>query len=283
MKKCLFFSFFWLTLFHTALCFAVKSVTTDLTPVVGWRQDSLKWNLRNGPSGQWKNLNFVDYGVKGKTIVRDVFVINYDITLANLVNGTFHDNRYLNPRQNSSLPAKKFSSLAFRPNLGLGYKIKVYRYFDFIPQVGFVYDLLHLKTKSENTGPFSAFKNTIQWYGPWFGFDTTTKISQRLTMNLSAAYQIAFYRGSGNWEIPLSQGQNRMNQHASGSGFGGRFRLQYEVVKSISLGGEADVGWKIAKNGNDTRNFANGPTVKSKLSKVRASSFGARAVLTKSF
>ena len=284
MKKCLFLSALWVCLLLTSTGFAVKNVATELSPVVGYRQDSVKWNTKSGDSGQWKNLKFIEYGGKGKTTLKDAYVINYDITLANLVNGNFHDNHYLNPLQTSNTSAEKFSSLAFRPNLGVGYKFKLAKYFNIIPQIGFVYDLLYIKTKTSNTGPISAFKNTIQWYGPWFGFDTTTKLAQRWTMNLSAAYQIAFYNGSGNWEIPPSQGQNTMNQSGTtGHGITGRFRLQYEVVKSVSLGGEADIAWKTVKNGNDSRSFADGTSIKSILSKVTSSSFGARAVLTKAF
>ena len=173
--------------------------------------------------------------------------------------------------------------MAVRPNLGFGYKFKPSRYFSFVPQLGFIYDLLYIKTKTSNTGALSAFKNTIQWYGPWFGFDTTTKLTQRWTMNLGAAYQIAFYNASGNWEIPPSQRQNTMNQHGTGNSFSGRFRLQYEIVKSVNLGGEADMGWKKVNSGQDSRRFANGTTLKSKLTNVTAKTWGARLVLTKAF
>lgn len=284
MKKCLFFSSLWISLLLTSTCFAVKNVETKLTPVVGYRQDSIKWNLKNGDSGQWKSLKFIEYGVKGVTTLNDRYVISYDITLANLVSGTYQDNHYLNPFGTSSTAAEKFSSLAFRPNLGLGYKFKPVKYFDIIPQVGFLYDLLYIKTKTNNTGAISALRDTIQWYGPWFGFDTTTKITQRWTMNFGAAYQITFYNNSGNWKIPPSQGNNTMHQRGTvGQGFAGRFRIEYEVVKSVSLGGEADIAWKKVTNGHDSRSFAGGGTVKSSLSKVTYNSFGARAVLTKAF
>lgn len=284
MKNRLCFALFWFVFFYSSMGFAVKNIATELTPVVGYRQDSIKWKLKNGDSGQWKNLKFVDYGVKGKTTFKDEYVISYGVTLANLVNGTFKDNHYLNPFQTSNTGAEKFSSLAFRPNLEVGYKVNITKYFNITPQVGFNYDLLYIKTKTNNTGPISEFKNTLQWYGPSFGFDTTTQIAQRLTMNVSAAYQIAFYKASGSWKIPSSQQNNTMNQSATaGQSFSGRFRLQYEVVKSVSLGGEADIAWKTVNSGNDSRSFAEGGTVKSKLSSVRSRSFGARAVLTKAF
>lgn len=284
MKKCLLFSLLWFIFFCSSIGCATKNIATELTPVVGYRQDSIKWTLKNGDSGQWKSLKFIEYGAKGKTTLQDAYVISYGVTLANLVNGTYHDTHYLNPLQISNTAAEKFSSLAFRPNLEVGYKVKITKYFNIIPQVGFIYDLLYIKTKKNNTGSVSEFKNTLQWYGPSFGCDTTTQIAQRLTMNLGATYQIAFYKASGNWEIPPSQRNNTMNQSATGGhGFAGRFRLQYEVVKSVSLGGEADIAWKKVKNGNDSRSFADGTDIKSKLSKVTSSSFGARAVLTKAF
>lgn len=283
MKKCLFLFPICLNLFLSFPCSATKNVATELTPVVGYRQDNIKWTLSNGASGEWKNPKFIDYGVKGKTTLKDRYVISYDLTLANLINGTFQDQNYLNLKTPSNTAAKHVSSLAFRPNLGFGYKFKPARYFHFIPQLGFVYDLIYLKTKTSAFGPVSAFKNTIQWYGPWFGFDTTTKITRRWTMNLGAAYQIAFYSGSGNWTLPPSLTQNTMSQHGTGQGVSGRFRIQYEVVKSVSLGGEADIGWKSLRNGHDSRTFANGTTIKSKLKKVTSDTWGARLVLTKGF
>jgi hypothetical protein len=271
-------------MFIATHAFATKSVANEITPVVGYRQDSLKWKTKGGASGKWKNLNFIDYGLKGKTTLSDTYVINYDVTVSNLLSGTYHDNHYLNPAQTSNTPGEKFSSIAVRPNLGLGYKFKPTKYFQLIPQVGFLYDILYLKTKTSNTGAISAFKNTIQWYGPWFGIDTTTKLTKRWTMNVAAAYQLTFYNGSGNWQLPPSQRNNTLHQSATtGQGVTGRFRLQYEVVKSVSIGGEADLAWKQVKSGNDSRSFAAGGTVKDKLSKVSAHSYGARAVLTKTF
>lgn len=280
MKKCLliYLSFLFLSSSH-----AVKNVQTELTPVVGYRQDNVKWKLKNGASGQWKSPKFIDYGIKGKTTLKDRYVINYDITLANLINSSFHDSYYLNPAQTSNTAAQKVWSLAFRPNLAFGYKFKPTHYFSIIPQLGFIYDLLYLKTKTNNTGSISSFKDTIQWYGPWIGLDTSTKLARRWTLTAGAAYQLAFYNNSGNWELPPSQKQNKMNQHATGQGVSGRMRVNYEVVKSVSLGAEADIAWQWARSGHDKRNFAEGPTIKSKLSKVNAGSFGGRLTLTKGF
>lgn len=283
MKKRLFLFLLSLNFLFTLPCAAVKNIATQLTPVVGYRQDSVKWTLNSNASGQWKSMKFIDYGVKGETTIKDRYVINYDITLANLINGKFHDNRYLNPAQTSTTPAEKMWSLAFRPNLGLGYKFKPTRYFNLVPQVGFLYDLLYLKTKTSATGPISAFKDTIQWYGPWFGFDTTIKLTQRWVLKAGAAYQIAFYNNSGNWEIPPSQTQNTMNQHGTGQAVSGRIRLSYEVVKSVSLGGEANIDWKKLTSGHDSRDFKGVDTIKSKLTKVTTNSFGARLTLTKDF
>lgn len=283
MKKRLFLFPLCLSLFFSFPSSATKNVVTELTPVVGYRQDNIKWTISNGASGQWKSPKFVDYGIKGKTTFKDRYVLSYDVTVANLVSGTFQDRNYLNLNQTSNTVAEKVWSLAVRPNLGIGYKFKPARYFHLIPQLGFVYDLIYLKTNTSRAGPISAFKNTIQWYGPWFGFDTTTKITRRWTMNIGAAYQIAFYNATGNWEIPPSQTQNTMSQNGTGQAVFGRFRIQYEVVKSVSLGGEADMGWKSLKNGSDSRTFANGTTLKSKLKKVTSDTWGARLVLTKSF
>lgn len=283
MKKCPFLFPICLNLMFSLPSMAVKNIATELTPVVGYRQDDMKWTTSNGATGHWENPQFIEYGVKGKTTLKDRYVIIYDLTLANLVNGDFHDQHYLDPANTSTTPAEKFWSLALRPNFGLGYKFKPARYFNFIPQLGYIYDLIYLRTKTSASGPLSAFKDTIQWHGPWFGFDTTTKLSRRWTMNLSAAYQIAFYNGSGNWEIPPSLTQNTMSQHGTGRGIFGRFRLQYEVVKSVSLGGEADLSWKRLTNGHDSRRFANGTTIKSKLTRVTTNSWGARMVLTKAF
>ena len=77
-------------------CTATKNVATELTPVVGYRQDNIKWTTSSRASGEWKNLKFIDYGIKGKTTLKDRYVIIYDITVANLINGSFQDQNYLN-------------------------------------------------------------------------------------------------------------------------------------------------------------------------------------------
>lgn len=282
-KSVFFFSSLCLSVLCSFPCFAVKNIANAITPVVGYRGDSIKWKTKKGDSGQWKNLSFIDYGVKGTTTLKDRYVLSYELTLANLVSGTYQDKHYLNPAETSSTSAKQFWSVAFRPNLGLGYKFKPARYFHFIPQVGFVYDLFYLQTSTSSSGPISAFKDTIQWYGPWFGFDSVIKITQRWTMNIAGAYQIAFYNASGNWEIPPSSSHNNLRQSGTGQGASGRIRLQYEVVKSVSLGAEANMGWQGLNSGNDKRSFADGPTIKSKLTNVTSKTFGGRLVLTKSF
>jgi len=283
MKKCLFLFPISVHLFFSFACAAVKNIVTDATPVVGYRHDSINWTTNSGVSGQWKNLQFIEYGVKAKTTIKDRYVISYDITLANLISGSFQSNRYLNPPQTVNSSAVKVWSIAFRPNLGLGYKFKPTRYFNIIPQIGFVYDLLYLQTHKSASGPISAFKDTIQWYGPWFGVDTTTKLSRRWTMNLGANYQIALYNASGNWELPPSHTQNTLRQNGTGQGVSGYLRIQYEVVKSVSLGGEGSLGWQGLNSGHDSRTFANGTVLKSKLTKLTDKTFGARLVLTKSF
>jgi hypothetical protein len=250
--------------------------------VVGYRQDSLKWTLKNKASGQWKSIKFIEYGIKAKAVIKDRYVFNFDIMVGNLIGGTYHDNKYLNPFVTSKMSAVKASSLAFRPNIGVGYKFKPTRYFSIVPQLGFIYDLLYLKTKTVNTGPFSTFKDTVQWYGPWIGIDTTTKLTQRWTLDLGGNYGLAFYNNSGNWHFPQSQVQNTMHQHATGQMVSGRVRLQYEVVKSVSVGGEADMAWKWVHSGHDSRKLLNTQT-KTKLSKVTASTWGGRLVLTKAF
>lgn len=265
-------------------CTAVKNAQNSISPVVGYRQDNIKWSLVNGPSGEWKNPQFIEYGIAGNRFTwKDRYVISYDITVANLLSGRFQDNGYLHPGQNASLSAERVWSLAFRPNLGLGYKFKPARYLSIIPQLGFLYDLLYLKTKTNNTGSFSDFKDTIQWYGPWLGVDTTTKLAQRWTMTAGAAYQLAFFNNSGNWKLPPSQLQNTMNQSGTGQSVAGRIRIAYEIVKSVSLGGEANGAWKWLNSGNDTRRFGNAPTIKGKLNKVHTRSFGGRLTLTKDF
>ncbi|MBA3813210.1 MAG: hypothetical protein H0X26_01765 [Alphaproteobacteria bacterium] len=272
-----------LTLLFPMTCEAAKNVAVEVTPAVGYRQDSLKWTANDKSSGQWKNIKFIEYGAKAKAVIKDRYVFNFDVMVGNLIGGSFQDNNYLNPLLASSVPAQKGSSLSFRPNFGIGYKFKPKRCFALVSQLGFFYELLYLKTKKVNSGPFSELKDTVQWFGPWIGLDTTTKLTQRLTLDLGGAYQLAFYRNSATWNTPFIQTQNRTNQKATGQGVAGRVRLQYEVVKSVSLGGEADIAWKWTNSGHSTRKFADTPTVKNTLTKVTARTWGARLVLTKAF
>src|ERR1700722_4958659 len=251
MNNCLFL----FLLCITSPLFAAKTVTTDITPVLGYRQDTIKWTTAGGSSFQWKNLRFLDYALKGKTTLRDRYVINYDLGLANLLSGNFRDNGYLIPGGPASSNHFKGWGIGFRPDLGLGYKFKPNRRFSITPQLGYAYDFLYIDN-TRRTGPFSSIKNTIQWNGPWLGFNTTTQLTRRASFKANVAYHVAFYQERGNWKMPHVTAKNKMRQHGTGQGVTGLIAFGYNVARTISLGIESDVQWTRVTNGRDTRRFA---------------------------
>mgnify|MGYP001160699741 CR=1 FL=1 len=261
--------------------FAANKVSTGVTPFLGYRQDNLKWVTNSSSSFEWKSLKFLEYGVKAKTTIKDRYVIKYDLGLANLLNGSFKDNQYLRPGASSTSSSVKGWGMAVAPNFALGYKFKPKKFFDITPQVGYSYDLIYLNN-NKNSGPFSSLKNTIQWYGPWTGFDAAVKI-RRWSINLGAVYRLTSYRNTGNWKVQPVTTKNTLSQSGTGQGMAGRFSFGYEAVKSIVIGAETDMEWARVKSGHDTRTFANGVTTKSKLKKVNWNSYGAHLTLTKTY
>jgi len=260
---------------------AAKKATTDVTPFLGYRHDNLKWTINNGANFQWKNLNFIDYGVRGKTTLKDRYIIKYDLGLSNLLSGHLNDNQYLIPGGASTSSSFKGWGLAFRPNLGFGYKFKPNRWFNISPQLGYSYDLIYINN-NKRTGPFTSVKDTIQWQGPWTGFDATAKI-RRWSVNFGAFYHVAFYRNTGNWKVPPVATKNTFHQHGTGQGVSGRLGFGYEVAKSLTLGAETDVNWRRVNSGRDSRTFTTGVTTKSKLKSANWNSYDTRVILTKTF
>lgn len=273
--------------FITSPLCAANTVTTDVTPFLGYRHDNLKWTTNTGSSFKWKNLSFIEYGLKNKTTFRDRYVINYDLGLANLLSGRLQDNQYLIPNGPSTSSSIKGWGLGVSPNIGLGYKFKPNKWLNISPQVGYSYDLLYIKD-NRHTGPFSSVKDTVQWQGPWTGFDAKVKM-RRWSLNLGAFYHLGFYRGNGNGKIspvrgsiPQVTAKNTFSQKGTGQGAKGRIGVGYEIVKSLALGAEADMDWRTLSNGNDKRTL-NGVTTKDKLKKVNWDSYATRVTLTKTF
>ncbi len=259
----------------------VKKASTDLTPYVGYRYDNIKWTVKDGASFQWKNLSSINYGFNGMSTFKDRYLLRYDIGLANILGGHLNDNRYLIPGTPATSSSFKGWGMAFRPNIGLGYKFKPTRLFNLEPQLGFSYDLIYINN-NKNSGPFSSVKNTIQWYGPWLGLDAIYKI-KRFTLDLGAFYYLAFYKNSGNWKVTAAPVKNTMSQHGTGQGFTCRLGGSYEIVKSMSVGANADILWRQVRNGHDSRTFDSLPAVKEKLTKVKWTSVTGNLTFTKSF
>ncbi len=271
---------------------AKKKISMDITPFIGYRQDDVKWKTRSGtlPSGvtqpastlQWKNLQGIQYGLKTETTLRDRYKLNLDLGFANLLNGTMTDSNYLaaagsgNPAQNS-INGKGF---AFRPNIAFGFNLKPRKSIDLIPQIGFVYD--HLKLRGSGNA-LNSLSNTLQFSSPYIGIDSKARFNRRWSMTASAAFNLAFYQGTGHWTFKQNQTNNAMKQGGNGLGLKGQIGLKYMIVPSVSVGGEADINWNRVNNGHDTRHFANGARLRTRLNNLNWTSFAGRVTLTKSF
>lgn len=262
-----------------------KKIAFELTPVGGYRQDNIKWTTSNGSFQQWKSIQFIDYGLETKLTYKDRYLVNLDLWFANVLSGTMNESGYLaapgsgNPR-NNSLNAKGF---AFRPNIAFGFNTKPVKSLDLIPQIGYIYDKLKLSGKVSSGNPLNSLSNNIQWHGPYLGVDSKIKLSQRWSMQAAANINLAFYHTTGNWTFRNQTTSNTMSQGGTGYGLMGKIGAKYLIVKSVALGGEADIHWNHLKNGHDTRNFANGKSLRTKPLKVNWTSFAGRVTLTKTF
>lgn len=271
-------------------------VTFDLTPLVGYRQDNVRWRTKSGtvspgvtlPVGKfrWRNINGIEYGFNTRTTIRDRYIMDVDFEFANFLGGTMKDTDYLaapgsgNPIQNSM---KLNNGFAFSPNLAFGIKLKPSRAFDLTPLIGIDYNRLRLTGKKNAGSPLTSLTNTLQSYGPYLGFDSKTKFTKRISMNFGAAISLAYYNGRGNWRFQQNTSNNTMRQTGSGFGLRGQIGLKYMLFQSITVGGEADINWNRILRGNDTRRFSNDGGGKVHLNNVNWTSFSGRLTLTKSF
>ncbi|HUX78455.1 MAG TPA: hypothetical protein VMW10_01720 [Alphaproteobacteria bacterium] len=266
--------------------FAKKKVAFDATPFAGYRQDNVRWTTQYGDTLKWKNLEGIGYGVATKTTLRDRYFMNADIGFANFFSGSMNDSNYLaapmsgNPANNSMSVNNAF---AFRPNLAFGMKIKTLKWLDIMPMIGIDYNRLKVSGKANAATALSSLSNTLQFYGPYVGFDSKTKFTRRWSMNAGAAFRYAFYHGSGNWKFQRNLTNNTMRQAGNGFGIQGQIGLKYLLVPTVSIGGEADVNWNRVKNGHDTRHYANNVKNKTNLNNLNWTTLAGRVTLTKSF
>ena len=273
-----------------------KVVAFDLIPFAGYRQDNVKWKTKTGtvspginlPSGtvKWNSLSGIEYGVNTRTTLRDRYIMDADLGFANCLGGTMKDSNYLaapgsgNPTRNSMNLNNGF---AFSPNLAFGINTKPSRSFDLIPLIGIDYNYLNLTGKKNATAPLTSLSNTLQFYGPYVGFDSKTKFNRRWSMNAGAAFSLAYYHGRGHWKFQQNRSDNTMSQSGNGVGLRGQIGLKYMLAQSVTLGGEADINWNRIHNGHDTRRFSDDGGGKVNLSHVNWTSFSGRITLTKAF
>ncbi len=282
-----FLSFLLFSLFLTPafLQAAKKKVEVDATPFVGYRQDNLEWKTSTGNTEKWKNLQGIEYGIKSQTTLKDRYKIYLDFYFANFLSGTMTDLNYLaasgsgNPSKNS-INGKGF---AFRPNIAFGFNMKPLKCLDLIPVIGYAYDYLNLTKNKNATSALSSLSNTLQWNSPYIGINSKTRFNKRLSMTAGAAFNLAFYQGSGHWRFQNNGTKNTMSQGGNGIGLMGQVGLNYLLVKSVAVGAEADIRWDRVNQGHDRRHFANGTTAKSKLNNVNWTTFATRLTLTKTF
>ncbi len=274
---------------------AKKKVTVDATPFAGYRQDNIKWKTQAGcdPNGntqsvgtlQWKKLQGMDYGINTETTLYDRYKIILDIGFANFFSGKMTDSNYLaafgsgNPAHNSI----NGTGFTFSPNIAFGFNMKPCKSIDLIPQIGFIYDHLRLNGKTTTGNALNSLSNTLQFSSPYIGIDSKTRFNKRWSMTASAAFNLAYYQGNGNWKFQGNRTSNTMTQGGNGIGLKGQIGAKYIVVPSVSIGGEANISWTRITNGNDTRHFADGTRIKTKLNNLDWTSFAGNLTLTKTF
>jgi hypothetical protein len=287
MRNCLVMIFVFLSLVSSFPLEARKKIVAfDLTPFAGYRQDNVKWKTQPGSTLKWKNLQGIEYGIKTTTTLRDRYFMDVDFGFANFLGGTMSDSNYLaaplsgNPAHNTM---NLNSGFAFSPNLAFGINTKPFRSLDFKPLIGIDYNYLNLTGKKSASALLTSLSNTLQFYGPYVGFDSKTKFTKRLFMTAGGAFSLAFYHGSGHWKFQNNKTNNTMHQGGSGLGLKGQIGLQYTLVQSVTLGGEVAINWNRIYHGHDTRHFANDGGGRVRLNNVNWTSFSGRIVLTKSF
>lgn len=274
-------------LISSALSFpaiAKKKVAFSAIPYAGYRQDQIKWKTKLGDTQSWKKLQGMEYGVNTEITLKDRYKIDIDLGFANFFGGKMSDNDYL-AAPGSADPIKNSlngTGFVFQPNIAFGFNTKPTKSIDLTPLIGFSYDYIKLSGKKSSNNPLTSLSNKLNFYGPYVGFNSTTKFNKRLSMDLNAAFKLAFYNASGNWKFTGDATSNTMKQSGNGYGLKGQIGMKYLLVKTVALGGEAAVEWNRIRNGNDTRNFANGATKKQKFN-ANWTTLSGRVTLTKTF
>lgn len=227
---------------------------------VGYREDSLDWNISGGHHGpnilselEWRNLRMAQIGISGNVVTWGCWVIKGEADYAKFFTGRTQDSDYLKNDRHGEISrfdcnANKGEAFDISGGLGFNYCWPWEAEFMFTPLIGYSLHEQHLRMFDGDVSVFNGrsvnahLRNLhsnyrTHWFGPWAGLDLAYAYSCNLEFNASLEYHWLYYRATGHWNL-REEFYDDFQHTSNGSGILGSFGGTYCL-------GE---GWKTGLN-----------------------------------
>ncbi|MDR1351388.1 MAG: autotransporter domain-containing protein [Zoogloeaceae bacterium] len=244
---------------------------------VGYRQDTLDWNIAGNAFGQnpdvlseleWK-LKMLEIRLDGQWQAANGFTVMGDIAYAYAFSGEDRDSDYsMDGRQGefSRSYSESHGSYATDIALGLGWTLDISPRLTFTPALGYAWShhvmrSRHGKRHIPYVARFSGLDSTYkpEWHGPWLGLEAKLQATERLEFHAGTRREWLDYKGEGNWNL-RSDFAHPVSFRDTGRGkgwqssLGASWRLQSQDSLSLDFRHQS----RSLKNGDSWTFFANG-------------------------
>ncbi len=262
---------------------------------IGYRVDSLDWNIAGDQSGQnpnvYSELEFDDMkilqaGIETNLVINRIYS-RVSIYLGEITDGNGTDSDYDDDNR-QGLWSRSESAIDKHDVIdvtgGLGYEFDFFpRALRIAPLVGVSYHEQNICIKdgiqtvstpgrTPDIGPFSDSLNSTyetQWKSLWFGMDIHLRIVSRLFLSSSLEYHIAKYEAKADWNLidefkhPVS-----FTHEADGRGIVSKIGISYTLARDWDTGLTYTWNQWNTEEGEDHSFPATGGMARTKLNEV---------------
>ncbi|MNG66549.1 hypothetical protein D3C87_823670 [compost metagenome] len=288
MKK--YFALFCFSLFSFTAFAQEKKVKFSITPVLGWNQEKLDWNIAGDENGQnpnilselkWRKLRGPEIGISSTIALSSVLQTEVAFRHFWISQGTVNDADYASDNR-----TVKTSDYDFKADRGhssnlraeIFYTIRATEKFAFAAHTGYFgrYQTLYMLDGTQPLVEGKELKSTYKprWHGLILGLRTDYHTDHwSFLLNVSSLY-FPRYSANANWNLqeefshPIS-----FTHKAKGIGWEVNFRLEHQITKTIFP--FLQVGYTDLNTGTGTDQLfkMDGTSTISQLNAVHYSSF----------
>lgn len=248
MKK--YFALFCSSLFSFAAFAQEKNPKFTITPVIGWNQEKLDWNIAGDENGQnpnilseliWRKLKGPEIGLSSTVALSSVLHAEVAFHYFRISKGTANDADYASDNR-----AVKTSDYDFKADRGHSsnlranffYTIRTTEKFTFTAHTGYFgrYQTLYMLDGTQPLVKGKELKSTYtpRWHGLILGLRTDYQSDHWcFLLDVNGLY-FPRYSANANWNLQEEFSHPISFTHtAKGVGWETNFQLEYQVVKRI--------------------------------------------------